>query len=605
MSGGGLVAGAVLHVRGVEPVAQPVRTEAGNLLVFNGEIFGAPGPVMERCGEVGDTTAVASFLDAACGAVKSPEELGEILAASLLELEGPFSLVYVHAATGSALLARDPMGRRSLVAFGLAGGLAVASVASPSDGPGLPLLAELSARAAATGLDEGAGGWTTGPVDLFPGAAWLVRREPGPADTGAHGDGVGWAPVADGIVALRASEKSGSRGWPTIPALDCPAGALGPPLASAAASASDGDEGASGPSAAASAAPLPSGSGPGRLSASGASLLAALRASVADRCRLLDTPALPLQILGALPSASDLVRGAAMSCEEARDGGAAAAPSRIGVLFSGGIDCTVVARLAHEALPPDDAIDLISVCFAAGGTRSPDRVSALESLGDLRRSCPSRRWRLLEADWPAAAVQEASPHLLRLLAPNDTVMDLSIGGAIWLAAQGVGWLHGSERPDGTRLLVRSQCRVLLSGQGADELLGGYARHTRAGSAADAAAALRSSLVEDQARLWRRNLGRDDRIVSDTGRELRAPFLARGVLRAVAGIPLDELVRPGLPRGQAEKAVLRVVAAHLGLPHSAAAPKRAVQFGSRLAKGLNKDRAAGKKSLGAAKASAVL
>lgn len=125
------------------------------------------------------------------------------------------------------------------------------------------------------------------------------------------------------------------------------------------------------------------------------------------------------------------------------------------------------------------------------------------------------------------------------------------------------------------------------------MLGGYSRHLTAvkPQAADSDSAaygrLRACLVEDQRRLWRRNLGRDDRIVSDTGREIRSPFLDAAVLRTVARIPLDALVRQGQPRGAAEKSVLRDVAVTLRLHHCAALPKRAIQFGSRLAKQLNK------------------
>jgi asparagine synthetase B (glutamine-hydrolysing) len=36
---------------------------------------------------------------------------------------------------------------------------------------------------------------------------------------------------------------------------------------------------------------------------------------------------------------------------------------RIAILFSGGLDCTVLARMAHDLLPSDQQIDLINVAF--------------------------------------------------------------------------------------------------------------------------------------------------------------------------------------------------------------------------------------------------
>ena len=75
------------------------------------------------------------------------------------------------------------------------------------------------------------------------------------------------------------------------------------------------------------------------------------------------------------------------------------------ILFSGGVDSTLIAALAHRALPPDVPIDLASVCFTGG--RSADRQAALDALQELADFAPAREWRLIQVD---SSLEEVDGH---------------------------------------------------------------------------------------------------------------------------------------------------------------------------------------------------
>lgn len=77
--------------------------------------------------------------------------------------------------------------------------------------------------------------------------------------------------------------------------------------------------------------------------------------------------------------------------------------ARIGILFSGGIDCTILAMLMDKLLDASQPIDLINVSFekitrSTAKSRStapidyntPDRISAKDSLEELKRNNPNR-----------------------------------------------------------------------------------------------------------------------------------------------------------------------------------------------------------------------
>lgn len=139
-----------------------------------------------------------------------------------------------------------------------------------------------------------------------------------------------------------------------------------------------------------------------------------------------------------------------------------------------------------------------------------------------------------------------------------------------------------------RVKFLSRARVILVGIGADEQLAGYGRH-RVTFERGGYDALREELKMEKSRLWTRNLGRDDRCISSHGKESRFPFLDENVVSYLNSLDITSICDMTIHQGVGEKLILRLVAKHIGVSKSSGLVKRAIQFGSRIAKCSDVDR----------------
>ncbi|NXX17659.1 ASND1 protein, partial [Podargus strigoides] len=293
--------------------------------------------------------------------------------------------------------------------------------------------------------------------------------------------------------------------------------------------------------------------------------------------------------------------------------------AHVAVLFSGGIDSMVIAALADKHVPLGEPIDLLNVAFRIkeqakqkGTTKKhtnwevqldllcpqesckdldaktsahltcfdvPDRITGRAGLKELEAINPSRTWNFVEINVTLEELKKMrQQHINHLIYPLDTVLDDSIGCAIWFASRGEGFIsnQGELKP------YKSPAKVVLTGIGADEQLAGYSRH-RICFKKHGLEGLNKELEMELDRISSRNLGRDDRIIGDHGKEARFPFLDEDVVSFLNSLPVSEKADLTLPRGIGEKLILRLAAKELGLTASTVLPKRAVQFGSRIAK----------------------
>ncbi|XP_057602566.1 asparagine synthetase domain-containing protein 1 [Hippopotamus amphibius kiboko] len=291
--------------------------------------------------------------------------------------------------------------------------------------------------------------------------------------------------------------------------------------------------------------------------------------------------------------------------------------ANVAILFSGGIDSMVIAALADRHIPLDEPIDLLNVAFmtkektipASSNKKGrkeknhcetpseessknvtattnpgaqfnvPDRITGRAGLKELQAADPSRVWNFVEINVSLEELQRLRrTRISHLIRPLDTVLDDSIGCAVWFASRGAGWLVTQDEAKP----YQSSAKVVLTGIGADEQLAGYSRH-RVRFQTHGLEGLNKEIEMELGRISSRNLGRDDRVIGDHGKEARFPFLDENVVSFLNSLPVWEKANLTLPRGVGEKLILRLAAVELGLTTSALLPKRAMQFGSRIAK----------------------
>ena len=227
-----------------------------------------------------------------------------------------------------------------------------------------------------------------------------------------------------------------------------------------------------------------------------------------------------------------------------------------GIAFSGGIDSTFLAALAKK-INPDISL------YAVGLPDSHD-IAQAESAAEATGMRESLKIHLLSPEEIEAAV----PHVI-YATESTNPMKIAIGLPLYIVAK-------TAREDGKR--------VLITGQGADELFGGYSRHE--GFLEHGSEVLDREIYSDIQNISKTNLERDDMVTMANSVELRVPFLDKEVIRTGLAISPELKV---LKKGGSctRKYILRKAAEGLLPSELLWKEKKAMQYGTGVQKVLDK------------------
>lgn len=407
---------AVLHLRGPRLVAQPVEDRAGNVLCWNGEVFGGLDGDRDadraRVLSESDTARLSEVLERVGRSLGADDATDPVMDV-FRRLRGPFAVVYLHRATQRVYFAHDRFGRRSLLYAARSQG------GDGGDGGEKNAVAELFARSEGVnaGEEDNSGGCSTAAFSKA-GIAQLVLSSVAVSDAG--GGALGFKEVpSTGVFVLDLRDRQ--------------------------AAASEDDSPAAEPVFRLEFHPYDRLPVDHATSAQDAAITNPLLVEDVYDCGLSLPPPAPPSLLSsaanALLTALSNAVGVRVRSIPVTEPGGVTPRAHVGVLFSGGLDSVVLAALTHFHLPPNEPVDLLTVCFdSASGFQSPDRLAAQLSHRELRRLFPTRAWHLVRVDVPYAQVVASEREVVTLMAPCETHMDFNIGAAFWFLARARGKL---------------------------------------------------------------------------------------------------------------------------------------------------------------------
>jgi len=229
--------------------------------------------------------------------------------------------------------------------------------------------------------------------------------------------------------------------------------------------------------------------------------------------------------------------------------------NKIAISFSGGVDSSLIAKVA-------DDLGVETNLYTAGTMGSHDIKMAKKVASKLG----------LELCVQTVSDDELEYYVPKVIYAIEeaNVVNLEVGLPLYIASE-CARKHG--------------IRVILSGQGSDELFGGYHKYLRIlqnGGYKE----LDDEMWNDVLKTYCVNLQRDDAVIMANCVETRVPFLDIEVINTAMAIPPS--LKISGPNDKLRKCILRETAELVGLPRDVvSAPKKSAQYGSGFDKALRR------------------
>ena len=228
----------------------------------------------------------------------------------------------------------------------------------------------------------------------------------------------------------------------------------------------------------------------------------------------------------------------------------------LGVIFSGGLDSSYLALLLKEI---SENVPLKITLYAVGVEGSKDVEAAIYASKFLNLD-------LKICEVTEELIRDALPSVVNAIG-DDNLMKVGVGLTTYFA---------------TKMVAEDGLKVAISGQGADELFGGYKRYLES----FVNDTLNYDIRMDMSNMYHVNLERDDACSMLNSVELRLPFLDKKLVELVLNIPDNKKI-VSMHDGM-RKSILRKIAFNEGLDYEIAyRPKKAAQYGTGIDKILRK------------------